>query len=71
MYAFPSELRWTKLDELHDFFQGWGLWSAYRSFRPHTWLFGNASGTQPMNIETAQRAYQGARQRAAIMKAGG
>ena len=42
-----------------------------RSFRPRVWLFGNTSGTQPMNIEMAQRAYQGARQRALITKNGG
>lgn len=42
-----------------------------RSFRPHTWLFANASGAQPPNVEMAQRAYQGARQRAGITKTGG
>lgn len=49
-----------------------GLLRTYvRGFRPCTWLFGNASGTQPMSIEMAQRAYQGARQRAGITKTGG
>ncbi len=42
-----------------------------RTFRPGSWLFGNASGNAPMNIEMAQRAYQGARQRAGIRKTGG
>ena len=35
------------------------------------WLFSDTSGTQPMNIEMAQRAYQGARARANITKSGG
>ena len=39
--------------------------------RPSIWLFGDASGAQPMNIEMAQRAYQGARTRARITKSGG
>ena len=42
-----------------------------RNYRPTTWLFANASGTQPMNIEMAQRAYQGARAHARITKSGG
>ena len=42
-----------------------------RTFRPRTWLFCNASGVQPVSIESAQRAYQGSRQRARIMKSGG
>ena len=42
-----------------------------RSFRPRSWLFCNASGVQPVSIESAQRAYQGARQRTRIMKRGG
>ena len=47
------------------------LRSYVRSARPHTWLFANASDTQPLNIEMAQRAYRGARQRAGIAKAEG
>lgn len=42
-----------------------------RNFRPTTWLFANNSGAQPMSIEMAQRAYQGARARAHITKNGG
>ena len=42
-----------------------------RTFRPRTWLFCNASGVQPVSIESAQRAYQGSRHRARIMKSGG
>ena len=42
-----------------------------RSSRPRSWLFCNASGVQPVSIESAQRAYQGARQRTRIMKSGG
>ena len=42
-----------------------------RSFRPRSWLFCNASGVQPVSIESAQRAYQGARQRTRILKRGG
>jgi integrase/recombinase XerD len=42
-----------------------------RSFGPRTWLFCNHTGTQPVSIESAQRAYQGARHRARIMKSGG
>ena len=42
-----------------------------RTFRPRSWLFCNASGVQPVSIESAQRAYQGARHRARIMKSGG
>lgn len=42
-----------------------------RYSRPGIWLFGSAKGTQPMNIEMAQRAYQGARARAQISKSGG
>jgi integrase/recombinase XerD len=50
----------------------WELLGAYlRYTRPSLWLFGSASGAQPMNIEMAQRAYQGARQRAQILKTGG
>ena len=42
-----------------------------RTFRPSVWLFPSASAEQPMNIEMAQRAYQGARMRAGITKSGG
>jgi len=42
-----------------------------RSYRPRTWLFCNRSGVPPVSIESAQRAYQGARHRAGIMKRGG
>ena len=41
-----------------------------RNLRPNTWLFASANA-QPMNIEMAQRAYQGARARANITKNGG
>jgi integrase/recombinase XerD len=48
------------------------LLRAYKRYaRPSIWLFSGASGTQPMNIEMAQRAYQGARTRAQISKSGG
>ncbi|WP_296531118.1 tyrosine-type recombinase/integrase [Rhodoferax sp.] len=40
-------------------------------FRPRTWLFCNRSAEQSVSIESAQRAYQGARHRARIMKSGG
>lgn len=42
-----------------------------RSARPRSWLFCNASGVQPVSIESAQRAYHGACQRTRIMKRGG
>jgi site-specific recombinase XerD len=42
-----------------------------RYARPSIWLFNDVSGVQPMRIEMAQRAYQGARTRAQISKAGG
>ena len=42
-----------------------------RNSRPVTWLFADASGTQPMHIGMAQRAYQGACARAHINKGGG
>ena len=35
------------------------------------WLFANAHGTGPVHIESVQRAYQGARHRARILKMGG
>jgi len=43
----------------------------WRDHRPTTWLFCNHTGTQPVSIESAQRAYQGSRHRAGIMKSGG
>ena len=42
-----------------------------RTYKPREWLFGDHTGTQPIRIQTAQRAYQGARHRARIMKSGG
>ena len=42
-----------------------------RYVRPTTWLFADASGTQPMHIGMAQRAYQGSCARANITKSGG
>lgn len=42
-----------------------------RAYRPSTWLFANNGGAQPLNIDMAQRAYQGARARAHITKSGG
>ena len=42
-----------------------------RTFRPRTWLFCNGTGVQPVGVCSAQRAYQGARHRAGIMKSGG
>ncbi len=42
-----------------------------RRYQPRGWLFGDATGTQPIRIQTAQRTYQGARHRARIMKQGG
>ena len=46
-----------------------------RTYAPHKkpggWLFANASGTQPVNIENVQRAYQAARHCAGISKPGG
>jgi len=49
-----------------------GLLRGYaRSYRPRIWLFANASETQPMNIEMAQRAYHAAHERAGIAKSGG
>jgi integrase/recombinase XerD len=48
------------------------LLRAYKRYaRPSIWLFSSANGSQPMNIEMAQRAYQGARTRAQISKLGG
>ena len=42
-----------------------------RRYQPREWLFCDHSGTQPIRIQTAQRAYQGARHRARITKKGG
>ena len=42
-----------------------------RAYRPRDWLFADHTGTQAIRIQTAQRAYQGARHRARIMKQGG
>lgn len=42
-----------------------------RTFRPSAWMFCSRSGMQPVSIESAQRAYQGARHRAGIVKSGG
>ena len=47
------------------------LRSYARTYKPRDWLFCDHSGTQAMRIQTAQRAYQGARHRARIMKSGG
>ena len=46
-----------------------------RRFHPRAWLFSDilsgGSGERPVSIASAQRAYQGARHRARIMKSGG
>ena len=42
-----------------------------RTFHPKLWLFCDATGTQPISIDTAQRAYRAARQHAGITKSGG
>ena len=42
-----------------------------RTYQPGDWLFGDHTGTQAIAIQTAQRAYQGARHRARIAKRGG
>ena len=48
-----------------------------RAVKPGIWLFGSGigggcgTGSEPINIEMAQRAYQGARGRAQITKSGG
>ena len=47
------------------------LRSYARTYKPREWLFCDHSGTQPIRIQTAQRAYQGARHWARIMKSGG
>lgn len=49
-----------------------GLLRTYvRTFHPKLWLFCDATGTQPISIDTAQRAYRAARQHAGITKSGG
>ena len=42
-----------------------------RRYQPRDWLFADPTGSQAIRIQTAQRAYQGARHRARIMKKGG
>lgn len=42
-----------------------------QTYHPRDWLFGSQGGTKSLYIETAQRAYQGARYRAGITKVGG
>jgi integrase/recombinase XerD len=42
-----------------------------RTYQPQTWLFTDSTGRQPMYIEMAQRAYNGAAIRAGITKSGG
>jgi integrase/recombinase XerD len=42
-----------------------------RRYQPREWLFSNQTDTEALNIQIAQRAYQGARHRAGIMKRGG
>jgi integrase/recombinase XerD len=42
-----------------------------RREQPRVWLFSDASGEQAIRVQTAQRAYEGARHRARIMKQGG
>lgn len=41
------------------------------TYKPREWLFGDRTGAAALSIDTAQRAYQGARQRARITKRGG
>ena len=43
----------------------------WRLCRPRTWLFQNPSGTGPISIETAQRMYWAARDRAGLGREGG
>ena len=47
------------------------LRSYARTYQPRDWLFCDQTGTQPICIQTVQRAYQGARHRGRIMKSGG
>jgi len=42
-----------------------------RSYQTRQWLFPRRDGHLPLTIESAQRAYQGARARAGISKPGG
>ena len=42
-----------------------------QAYHPRDWLFGSHGSTKSLCIETAQRAYQGARYRAGITKVGG
>lgn len=43
----------------------------WQLYRPRTWLFPNPSGTGPIAIQTAQRMYWAARDRAKLKRAGG
>jgi integrase/recombinase XerD len=43
----------------------------YRACRPSTWLFPNPSGSGPIDIQTAQRMYWAARDRAGLGRHGG
>ncbi|MEO7861042.1 MAG: tyrosine-type recombinase/integrase [Nitrospirales bacterium] len=43
----------------------------WRLCRPRSWLFPNPSGTGPIAIQTAQRMYWAARDRAGLGRAGG
>ena len=43
----------------------------YRVYRPTTWLFPNSSGTGPIDVQTAQRMYWAARDRAGLVRQGG
>lgn len=47
------------------------LRSYWRLYRPRPWMFPARGGDKPMDISTAQRAYQHAKQRARITKRGG
>lgn len=43
----------------------------WRQYRPHTWLFPNRSGTEPLCTTMAQRMYYAARDRAKLGRHGG
>ena len=43
----------------------------WRLYHPRTWLFPNPSGTEPIAIQTAQRMYWAARDRAGLGREGG
>ena len=43
----------------------------WRLYRPHAWLFPNPSGTEPIVIQTAQRIYWAARDKAGLGRNGG